>query len=169
MKTLTTTNFKITPLTETDFAEILNMYKEPDSNKYVQPLLNKSDQEYQEFFERKLFQNQNSNGQGMWVIRKVQSNEFVGTCNLNKLHGTDWIQMGAHIGRNYWNKGVASEICKRILNHAFDDLKLDFVYGIFEPANVASKKLCLKLGFEFARKEKFMNKEVELYKCLKNS
>ena len=164
---LTTQNFTLSPLKRSEFEELMVMYLEPDSNKYVRPLQNKSKEDYLALFERKLIQNQSETGHGFWVIRRSQNQEFVGTCNLNELHGTSWLQMGCHLRKEYWNKGVASEVCQRILEYGFDELGVAEIFGIFEPENSASRKLCTKLGFTFDRYDTFMDQKIELHLCKK--
>lgn len=165
---LTTQYFTLSPLKSSEFEELIEMYLEPDSNKYVRPLQNKSREDYLTLFERKMSQNQSERGHGFWVIRRSQNQEFVGTCNLNELHGTSWFQMGCHLKRQYWNKGVATEVCQRILEYGFEELRVAEIFGIFEPENSASRKLCAKLGFTFDRYDTFMDQKIELHLCKKN-
>lgn len=58
-------------------------------------------------------------------------------------------ELGYWIGEQFWGKGIAVEASKKILDHAFNDLKLDTVYATFQKTNKQSKRVLEKLGFKY--------------------
>jgi len=60
MQTLHTKRTTLTPLKQEDFQDIIQIYLEPDSNKFIPPLQNKSAEEYQVFLQKKDTQKQPS-------------------------------------------------------------------------------------------------------------
>ncbi len=160
---------KISPLSKEDFSDILEMYNEPDSNKYIRPLWNKTEAEFIQFFEKKLMQNKIENGLGFWVARQIPSGEFIGTANLNFFFNTERIQVGCHLSNRFWNKGFATTILKELLNHGFKDKQLPKIYAFFEADNIASKKALIKLGFIRLAEERHFDVDLQVYKLDKET
>lgn len=148
----------ITPISETDIPEILDMYMEPDSFKYVRPHKDKSKAYYEEFLKGKI--NTNTTTLGFWVVRLKDSNEFIGTVNLNQFQNTGITHIGCHLKEAVWNKGYATELMRALMQYGFDTRKLTAIHGIVEESNQVSAKLMEKLGFEFF--EERMDEEVRL-------
>ena len=69
-------------------------------------------------------------------------------------------ELGYWIGEPFWNKGIATQAVKLMIQYAFEELKLLKVFaGVFE-GNEASKRVLEKCGFELegiARKAVFKN------------
>ena len=82
-------------LSEKDFKEVLDMYQEDDSNKYIAPLLNKSQDFYQEFLEKKISLNKIQ--ASFWTVRSKAEETFIGTINLNQFTQTGLIHLGCHL------------------------------------------------------------------------
>ncbi len=56
-------------------------------------------------------------------------------------------EVGYHIGKEYTNKGYATEALKAFLSEIMPKKELDKVYGICVSENLASKKVLEKSGF----------------------
>jgi [ribosomal protein S5]-alanine N-acetyltransferase len=74
----------------------------------------------------------------------------IGTVSLfeiNSHHGT--AQIGIVIGnKDYWGKGVATEVIREIIHYAFNTLNLHYIGAEVEFDNTPMKKVFEKLGFE---------------------
>jgi len=77
----------------------------------------------------------------------TEQDTMIGAVTLKKVaYGTAGI--GYYILRqNLWNKGIAKCAVKQAIDIAFNGYNLDLVYLWVDPANVASFKLALDLGF----------------------
>ncbi len=60
------------------------------------------------------------------------------------------IELGYTLGAPWWGRGYATEAAGRWLGVAFDELDLDEVVALAEPANVASLHVLEKLGMQRA-------------------
>ena len=160
--TLITKRTIIKPLTEKDIPNVIIMYKEPDSFKYVKPFAGKSDVFYTEFLKKKI--ESNIKEVGFWTVCKKENNEFIGTVNLNQFASTSMSQVGCHLKRKFWNNGYASELLKEIVGYGIEQRKLREIYGIFEEENIASRKLLEKLQFEHFEKKTILNTKVNIHK-----
>ena len=125
------------------------MYLEPDSNKFIPPLRNKSPEEYKDFLSGKIKNNNNSEGLGFWAVRTKENNRLIGTANLNRLKVLNLVHTGIHLRRADWNKGFASEIISELLDYGFNTLKLSEIHGICSSGHIVSEKMLIKAGLVF--------------------
>ena len=103
-----------------------------------------------------------------YSVRLKDSNRLIGT--IGALHDEGKIQFGYILSPTQWNKGYATEMCRKLMA----TLKtMEGVYRIFtfvDVDNVASAKVLLKSGLEEeARLEKwfrFVNQENEPKDCI---
>lgn len=149
------------PISVTDIPEILEMYVEKDSFKYVRPLKNKTREEYTKFLQKKI--SGNSPVVGFWVVRDKVTQEFIGTMNLNTLPNMDRLQIGCHLKRKYWNQGYATELMQQLLVYAFEIRKVETLYGFLEEANLASKKMLQNLGFTWLENQNYQGIDLAVY------
>lgn len=59
------------------------------------------------------------------------------------------LEMGIHIKKEYWGKGIATEACREIIKYAFDFLKVLSLFAGHNPKNKDSAHLIKKLGFVY--------------------
>ena len=57
------------------------------------------------------------------------------------------VEVGYFLKPSAWDKGYATEACKRVLKMAFEDSPLTEVVATFDAANVASRNVLEKAGF----------------------
>ncbi|MGD0816947.1 MAG: GNAT family N-acetyltransferase [Methanomassiliicoccales archaeon] len=80
--------------------------------------------------------------------------EFVGCCGL-RLHGDDplALEMGVHLIKEQWGKGIATEACTAVIGYAFDKLHVEWLFAGHNPHNLVSARLLARLGFCFMQDE----------------
>ena len=133
-------------LSKADFSDVLKMYSEPDTFKYIVPARDKSRDWYLQFLESRIDQVKNGIGYH-WVVRSNEHNEFIGLMNLNPIGNTARIQVGFQLKRKFWNQGYASELTHTVLEFGFTEAKLKTIYGVFNTDNLASARIFRKFGF----------------------
>lgn len=155
----------LTPLSRSDFDDVLKMYSEPDTFKYIAPLLGKTKEEYINFLESRIAQIKSGVGYH-WAVRSGDNNEFIGLMNLNPIGNTDRIQVGFQLKRKFWDQGLATELTIRVLDFAFKDARLTDVYGVFNIENIASAKIFKKLNFKFVEQRHIEGEDspIEIWK-----
>jgi RimJ/RimL family protein N-acetyltransferase len=151
----------IKPLNEEDIPAIIEMYAEPDSNKYIAPLVGKSVNEYTVFLQNKI--ETNKGDLGFWSVFSKDSNVFIGTVNLNQFAKLNVIHIGCHLKREYWNQEYGFELMEALINYGFEERKLDFIYAIIEEGHVVSNKLFDSLGFKFKEKRNIDGSDLGFY------
>jgi len=164
MLTLQTKRTTLTPLKEDDFEAIIQMYFEADSNKFVPPLQNKSIAEYQALLQKKILHNNHPKGHGVWAIRLKDTQEFIGTANLNIQEVLELTHLGVHLTRATWGKGYATETLKALKDYALEILELPEVYALVDAQNLASKNMLAKIGMSYIEIVELYGLRIELYK-----
>ena len=94
------------------------------------------------------------NGLGNFIVTLQDSQEPIGSCGLYKRENLDYPDIGFAFLPKYVGKGYGYEAATAILNYAFEDLKVEKLYGFTVPYNLPSIKLLEKLGLK--NKGKFM-------------
>ena len=60
-------------------------------------------------------------------------------------------ELGYRLLRRYWRQGFASEGCRELLRHAFDDLDLNRVFALTMTVNAASRATMAAVGMRYVR------------------
>jgi [ribosomal protein S5]-alanine N-acetyltransferase len=92
------------------------------------------------------------NGFGMWLLYD-RDQHFVGRAALRRmeLDGQMEVEVGCALLAPFWNKGLASEIVRALVELALGPLGLPDMVGFALPANVASIRILEKLGFRYEK------------------
>ncbi|HYL96774.1 MAG TPA: GNAT family N-acetyltransferase, partial [Terriglobales bacterium] len=92
------------------------------------------------------------NGFGMWLLYD-RDQHFVGRTALRRmeLDGQTEVEVGCALLAPFWNKGLASEIVRALVDLAFVRLGLSNVVGFALPSNVASICILQKLRFRYEK------------------
>jgi RimJ/RimL family protein N-acetyltransferase len=148
-----------------DIPAILEMMREPDSNKYIQPLRDGDEN----FILGKLKRNaeENKNLLQYWSVYALENNDFVGTLNLNKFANTGLDQLGVHLSQKYWGQGYGREVCEAVMSHAFQQRKQEKIHWIIETEHDVSRRLAKGLGFKPFKKMNLDGCDLEIF-VLKN-
>jgi [ribosomal protein S5]-alanine N-acetyltransferase len=59
-----------------------------------------------------------------WVVREKITNEFIGFVSLDLHHDGDDLEVSYQLVPKWWGAGYGTEVVKRVLQYAFDELKL---------------------------------------------
>ena len=151
---------QITPLQKIHFDDVLKMYFEKDTWKFISPHAGKDLNYYKQFLKSKVEKNKTENG--FWAVYHIDG-DFIGTINLNQFMDEPIIHMGVHLRRDYWGQGYATELMERLLLYAFDERKLKEVYAVVVEENEASRIIFEKLGFKIKETRKINEERLLFY------
>lgn len=106
-------------------------------------------------------------GFGMWTVCLRESGEVIGRAGLSMREGFEEPELGYVIGKEWQRQGIATEVCRAILDYGRDELGFSQVRALMHPENAASRKLCVKLGFSYegeveVEKEVYSRYEISL-------
>ncbi len=77
------------------------------------------------------------------------NNEFLGDCKLEwSRHDSTKLEIGYIVKKDYWGQGYGTRICTDMLSLANVFFPEVSIIGLIDPANIASKRLLEKFGFE---------------------
>ena len=88
---------------------------------------------------------QQRHGYSFWAVIEREAGLLIGDCGLYRTP-TGEVELGYTLGAAWWGRGYATEAAGRWLSVAFDELGIDEVVALAEPANVASLNVLTKLG-----------------------
>jgi RimJ/RimL family protein N-acetyltransferase len=89
-----------------------------------------------------------SHGFGLWALILREKGEFVGDCGLTYQHvdGVDELEVGYHVNKELWRRGLATEAARACRDHAFDALGFDRLIALVRAENEPSSAVATKLG-----------------------
>lgn len=123
----------------------LDLFKD---NQVTQYLPNASPERYLEMFDE-LLENYEKKNLSRWAIFDATNNNFIGICVARIfVHNTSQIEIGYVLSREYWGKGIATEVCKAITQYSFTNTNTKEVVAITDISNSGSQNVLQKAGFK---------------------
>ena len=87
-----------------------------------------------------------------WAIVDKETGKVIGSIGLeeDKLRpDVKSKELGYSLSEDYWKKGIMTEAAKRVIKHAFEDLRLDVLMIRTGDANLRSQRVIEKCGFAY--------------------
>ena len=123
----------------------LNLFKD---NQVTQYLPDTSPERYVEMF-TELLENYEKKNLSRWAIFDTTNNNFIGMCVARVfIHNISQIEIGYVLSREYWGKGIATEVCKAITQYSFANTNTTEVVAVTDLHNTGSQNVLQKAGFE---------------------
>jgi ribosomal-protein-alanine N-acetyltransferase len=172
-----TERLRLTPLVADDVDLALALWTDPDVIKYVCDPMTEAEirQEMPDSIKRG-----GNGGIGIWCIADRKSGEKLGSTYLLPMpidtDDTDFslvvmgqmpdaeIEIGYFLKRSAWGCGYATEVCKRVLQFAFQKVSLDEVVASVDEDNVGSKKVLEKSGLRDRGRTRSYGKDSPIYR-----
>src|SRR5436853_3318676 len=106
-------------------------------------------------------------GYGLWALVLRETGAVIGDCGLTWQrvgYAPDReLEMGWHVRRDLWNRGLATEAALRVREYARDTLGRGRLIAIIEPANRSSQAVARKLGMTVEREDVLDSKPRLIY------
>ncbi|HEV2915607.1 MAG TPA: GNAT family N-acetyltransferase [Pyrinomonadaceae bacterium] len=91
-----------------------------------------------------------------WPIFLLKDEEHVGCCGLRPYDlSRRTYALGFHLRTSHWRHGYAHEAARAVIHYAFDTLRARNLFAGHNPANESSRRLLMKLGFQYTHDEYF--------------
>lgn len=150
-------------MTVKDVDGLYEIYKEPSITKYTDNLFQDKEEEKaytKEYIETVYYFLEF----GVWIVQDKQNpGVIIGRAGLSMREGFEEPELGYIIAVPYQKKGYATEVCGAIIRYAKEQLGLKGLRIVMSEDNIASHRLCAKLGFTFAGRIEVNGKEMEQY------
>lgn len=92
-------------------------------------------------------------GFGWWAVILKERGELIGHAGLQFIHVTPEVEVTYGLAKAYWGMGLASEAARACLRYGFEELKLDRIYALADPPNVASHRVMARVGMTYEKTE----------------
>ena len=159
---LSTERLVLRPLRPADVEACFALYADPEVTRYLGWTC-PDRAAYGELFETALARHAAlPAGEGVWGAEERETGLLCGIFILKGLEGRPEIEIGYHLARNAWGRGLATEGSRELLRYAFADLGLDRVICLVDPANARSAAVAGRLGLEPMGED-----EVDGQRCLR--
>jgi [ribosomal protein S5]-alanine N-acetyltransferase len=105
-------------------------------------------------------------GFGKWAVILKESNQLLGYCGVavDRIDDKDEKELGYRLDSRYWGQGLAAEAASAAIKYGFEQLKLPYVLGVVERANLASVRVLEKVGMRRERTTIFHEVEMDVYR-----
>lgn len=134
---------KLVNIQQSDYEDVKELYLDHEVRRYLGGTVEEN--QYSMNFQRMV---KSENDEWYWVIRKKESMEFVGLISLDIYHDGISTEISYQLLPKWWGNGYGKEMVKRVLEYAFDDLKLTRVVAETQSANIPSCKLLESVGMK---------------------
>lgn len=142
--TLATRRTILNLLQPDDFEEILSLFREPDTFRFIPHLQDKSMDEYKAVLANRL--HQVASGLALHWTARTPGGELVGVFNYSPIPDSDRMQLGFQIRSKFHRQGFATEVAGAIL-HYLQSHKKGPVYGVCSRDHIASATVLERIGF----------------------
>jgi len=92
-------------------------------------------------------------GSGLLGMVEKQTGRLIGDCGVvwQDVEGRMEPEIGYHVHRGWWNRGLATEAARAAMDYAFGELGVDHVISMIRPENVPSRRVAEKNGLTMDR------------------
>lgn len=143
--TLSTSRTTLKLLAPGDFEEILGLFHEPDTFRFIPHLQQKTMEEYQSVLANRL--NQIASGIALHWTARTPAGELVGVLNYSPISETDRMQLGFQIRSKFHRQGYATELARAVVHHLRTQQQAGLVYGVCSIEHIASATVLERIGF----------------------
>jgi RimJ/RimL family protein N-acetyltransferase len=142
-----TTRLTLRELQLTDAAFALRLYNDPSFLQHIGDKGVRTVEDAEKNLQQGAIASYSQHGYGMWLVEDKQG-QAIGLCGLIKRDFLAETDLGYAYLPEFFGQGYAYEAAQAVLAYAAEHTALNTVVAIVSPANLASKALLQKLGFE---------------------
>ncbi len=151
MKQLETERFILRKVDIKDAEEIFNILSDEKVVEYLNMEMHKSIADTKKMIEDYLVELKNGNKYPFSIIEK-NSNLFVGVFLIKlDLYDEDCYEFTIYLKPAFWNKGVYTEVLKKMIEFTFEEIKTGNFRGFVMEKNIASSRVLEKYNFKLEK------------------
>lgn len=106
---------------------------------------------------------------GYWAAIEKSTGEFAGWFHFRpSRENTEEIELGYRLRRDFWGRGLATEVSKALVRKGFEEYCLDAVIATALKANRASIRVMEKIGMKLEQEYLYKNLEAVKYRLSKD-
>lgn len=158
---LETERLRLSGFTPDDIDDLLQIYGDPLVMRYISRGVRTREETAAALADQ--IQHWRRHGVGMWAVREKTGRGLIGRCGLHMLDRTEEVEVGYTLTRSAWGKGYATEAARQSLRFGFEDVGLERIVAVAQPANTASRRVMEKIGMHFEKDAYFYDSIVVYY------
>jgi ribosomal-protein-alanine N-acetyltransferase len=144
---LTTEMLTLRQLLITDEQEIFTLRSDSEINKYLDRQISNTIDDARNFI-NKIVENISKNDSLYWAITLTDRNKLVGTiCLFGFSDVNDKCEIGYELLTNFQGQGIMKEASEKVIDYAFNTIKVQRIEAFFHRNNQSSIRLLEKLSF----------------------
>ena len=160
---LTTERLTLRQLVISDEQEIFTLRSDSEINKYLDRELSKTIEDARNFI-NKVNENINKNDSLYWAITFNGNNILVGTICLFGFSDENYkCEIGYELLTNFQNQGIMKEALERVIEYAFNTIKVKKIEALLHRNNQRSIKLLNKFSFRSSNEPDKTNPDLICY------
>jgi len=149
---LATERLTLRQLVINDEREIFTLRSDSEINKYLDRQLSNTIDDARNFI-NKVNENINKNDSLYWAITLSDKNVLIGTiCLFSFSDETDKCEIGYELLTNFQGQGIMTEALEKVIDFAFNTIKVQKIEAFFHIDNQSSIKLLEKFSFKDSNK-----------------
>lgn len=153
---LKTERLIIKPSVPEDFDDLYALQSDPDVMQYIGQGVRTSS-EVNEWLAKAIAHHQ-KHGFSFCSVFEKESNQLIGQAGLQYLAYDDQqpdIEIGYRLKKQSWGKGYATELTKALIVWGFNNLSVDKLVAVINPANEKSRRVLEKAGMLYVGEIKY--------------
>jgi len=147
---------------ESDILPFIEMNQDPEVMKYFPAILSADETNSLVMRIKSHFR---EHGFGLFAVELKSEKKFIGFVGLFipsfEAHFMPAVEIGWRLSSKYFNKGFATEAAKKVLEHAFGELKLKEVVSFAVMTNQPSINVMQKIGMTHDAKDDFQHPKLD--------
>ncbi len=106
-------------------------------------------------------------GFGHWAVVRLEDERLLGFCGLSlqTLDDGRHVEIGYRLACDAWGQGFGTEAARAARDYGFQQLGLDRLIAIIDPANFKSQRVAAKLGMKPLRDALYYGRVVQVFGC----
>jgi [ribosomal protein S5]-alanine N-acetyltransferase len=143
---LTTERLTLRQLLINDEQEIFTLRSDSEINKYLDRQVSNTIDDARNFINR-INENVNKNDSLYWAITLSERNILIGTICLFGFSESGKCEIGYELLTNFQGQGIMKEAAEKVIDYAFNTIKVKIIEAFLHRDNQRSIKLLEKLSF----------------------
>ena len=140
---------------EEDLDLAASLWGDPEVTRFIDARPGLSRAEVQERLRREIAA-QREHEMQYWPMFLRGTDDLAGCCGLRPHDAASRVyELGVHVCRAHWGKGLAHEASEAVIAHAFRDRGASALFAGHHPENVVSNRLLVRLGFSRTHEEHY--------------
>ncbi len=141
-----------------DVGDFYRIYEDPSITAYMEPLYANPEEE-RAYARDYIDQVYSFYHFGIWTVVEKASGEVAGRAGICYREGFEDPELGFVIAADRQGQGLATEVCRAVLQYGFRELGFERIHAFVQPDNLASLRVCDKLGMESAGRIELQGQE----------